>query len=465
MPQQQRGCANNFQKRLAASVATGLVTSAVLVVLAFPSLRIRVLPSRNNPMFVSGAARNATVESEVGSDTANNVAELHRMEQRLRELELELRRPEQSHAMQRYEELRQERCPGPPGKEPPGVQFILRLQNAANCSNARFLVPERGMLFGSGDGGMGFSAEMGPAMWFLGVAICSGRIYAKDTDPENELLRNVSSVFAPLSTCETPPVDVLRRARVGASSANIFTSKEQVLRQRGVWITLEGVHLMSQYFTGFAMPAETYKAAAAMFFLRLTDHARHRVESALKASLPDDFDPERAISLPVHGANDKCGWLVGEGGGWSGCHSFEKLMNLCNLIRQYDPKIRDIILTSDNRSILDAGRAWGNKSGWRFIFNDADQVGRGSGRSSFVRSDTLTMLTTLHMTLRGKYFVLNRNSDWHELISILVESGGCSFVRDPMSIYLDQQENGKFMLCGARNRGDPTSICYSRPAR
>jgi hypothetical protein len=187
-----------------------------------------------------------------------------------------------------------------------------------------------------------------------------------------------------------------------------------------------------------------------MFFLRLTDHARHRVESALKSSLPDDFDPERAISLPVRGT-DKC-FRESE------CHSFEKLMKLCNLIRQYDPKVRDIILTSDSRSTLDAGRAWGNKSGWRFIFNDADQVGRGSGKAINKNSpidleaDMLTMLTTLHMTLRGKYFVLNGNSFWHTLISILVERGGCSFVRDPILIYLDQQNHGDFMLWGVRNR-------------
>jgi hypothetical protein len=50
--------------------------------------------------------------------------------------------------------------------------------------------------------------------------------------------------------------------------------------------------------------------------------------------------------------------------------------------------------------------------------------------------------------MRGKYFILNCFSNFHNLLRLLVKHGGCAFVSQPVVVCLNQQQNAKFKICG-----------------
>mmetsp|Transcript_29999 Transcript_29999/g.82308 ORF Transcript_29999/g.82308 Transcript_29999/m.82308 type:complete len:472 (+) Transcript_29999:56-1471(+) len=340
-------------------------------------------------------------------------------------------------------DLLRESCPGPPGTEPAGARYIFRKQNPRKCETAKFMVSFAGGLFGCGNAGLGFGAEMGPALALLSNALSTGYIYAYNT-LANKNFFNRSSIFQPLSKCNTP--DSAEVSRVPEVDCNEFHGG-RIMRCRRFWGTASKQALRNPNLPGFGIEQGHFQAAAYLFFLRLTDRARAVVEDALRASLPKDFRPDRAIAMPIRGSSDKCGHE-------SQCLSFEQYMQLAEAIRNYDPNVRDIIFTSDNATMTDSARRFDNStSRWRFIFNARDAEGRQGWRGTFstLETQTLISITSLHLQLRGKYYILNGNSHWHQLIGRLVSEGGCQFVTDPMVVWLDQQDN-KFRLCGIMNQ-------------
>merc|ERR1712232_45706 len=129
-------------------------------------------------------------------------------------------------------------------------------------------------------------------------------------------------------------------------------------------------------------------------------------------------------------------------------------------IRRYDPTVSDIILTSDSGAFLAEAQHGSKHFGWRFIFNSLDLSGsKNKGwrpKNNSFEEPTIKLLTSLHLQMRGKYFVLNGNSWWNSLIGALASSaGGCSFVSNPMILNLDKEKNKNYLLCGINNRENP----------
>jgi hypothetical protein len=58
----------------------------------------------------------------------------------------------------------------------------------------------------------------------------------------------------------------------------------------------------------------------------------------------------------------------------------------------------------------------------------------------------ISFFSTLHLQLRGKYFILNCGSNFHALISMLIKHGGCGAVNKPHVFCLNEQF-GKFRIC------------------
>eukprot|EP00928_Gymnodinium_smaydae_P081434 TRINITY_DN64961_c0_g1_i1.p1 TRINITY_DN64961_c0_g1~~TRINITY_DN64961_c0_g1_i1.p1 ORF type:complete len:513 (+),score=99.75 TRINITY_DN64961_c0_g1_i1:53-1591(+) len=362
-------------------------------------------------------------------------------------------------------DLFRETCPGPAGKEPHLVRFISRLQNPKDCKAARLLIPYGGVynggLFGAGNGGLGFGAELGPATCLLSLAVSRGRIYMKNENRTHENFFDTSKLFRPLSNCSAPSMaEVLSAAALNPDLK--LDRNDRVMTVLGHWQSPETVDLENTTLPGFSLPPRYFQAAASLYFMRLTDDMRQSVESMLRKSLPPDFDPERAISMPVRAQADKCGGGALADGkknkGESQCLSFQDLMRLAESIRRYDPEVRDIILTSDSADVIAQARAVPASSGWRFIFNSEDASGREGGgwrppREAF-ELPTKKSLLSLHLQMRGKYFVVNGNSHWGDLIALLASNaGGCSFTSDPMVIDLRTQA-GNFFVCGVKNQDD-----------
>ena len=210
---------------------------------------------------------------------------------------------------------------------------------------------------------------------------------------------------------------------------------------------------------------------AAQYYMRLLPSAAAWIEKVLTSALPADFDPSQTISLPMRESLDKCG-------AESECFgSFEPYSKLLEKLRAEDPSLRNVIITSDNAGILAEARNWSLLQGerWRAIFNPLDS-GAGTGYWSKEKRKegdpaqfVLTFLSTLHLQLRGRYFILNGNSHFHNLIGDLVASGGCRFVPSPQFYWLHRVQtrgDNSFLLCsGFKALADKTPVCSARFAQ
>jgi len=192
-----------------------------------------------------------------------------------------------------------------------------------------------------------------------------------------------------------------------------------------------------------------FRAAAMMYWMRLVPSAAEWIEKVLTAAIPSDFDANRAIALPMRESLDKCGHE-------SECFgAFGQYALLAEKLRAEVPALRWIIITSDNREILDQAREWSRQQGdrWRVIFNPLD-TGEGTGFWSVEKRSqkdpvrfVLSFLSTLHLQLRGKYYILNGNSHYHTLIGEIIAHGGCRFVAKPVIYWLNKSPDKRFLLC------------------
>jgi len=168
--------------------------------------------------------------------------------------------------------------------------------------------------------------------------------------------------------------------------------------------------------------------------------------------------------MPIRGT-DKCG-------GEATCISFASHMEIADEIRNQHPEIRYIILSSDDKSVISNATLEASKpeGKWRFLINSFDSQARlqGStvGSKDAEKSETempmalLQPLSSLHLQLRAKYFVLNGNSIWHGLIGKLVQHGGCGFCSGISIRWLDKETNPKYLSCGWTNEKNP--LCVER---
>ena len=109
-------------------------------------------------------------------------------------------------------------------------------------------------------------------------------------------------------------------------------------------------------------------------------------------------------------------------------------------------QVNTIILTSEDEEVLNTDRTPYTQTGWRFILNVGD-VAHATGnvvlqqQTANVTMDSvfLSMLSSLHLILRGKYFLLNCASNFHALIKVLVDEAGCSLMPRPMTVCLNEQ--------------------------
>jgi len=177
-----------------------------------------------------------------------------------------------------------------------------------------------------------------------------------------------------------------------------------------------------------------------------------KVEQALRDSLGDtcDFDPSRTISMPIR-ASDKCvGEMHREGQGQmdgeSECFSsLERYMEMAEQIRKVDPQVNTIILTSEDERYLEYRHQYTQDGRWRFIVNRAD-VGAGTGSIDVLEKTYSSMdehfvsfFSTIQLQLKGKYFILNCSSNFHQLIRKLAKYGGCTPTTNAVIYCLEEQ--------------------------
>lgn len=181
--------------------------------------------------------------------------------------------------------------------------------------------------------------------------------------------------------------------------------------------------------------ADEFVAGIYLYLMRLNRHTSARVNSWMKEIIPCDLDPERTISLPIR-ASDKC---IGEfrldsgfgvrrfsfhiyqpnywrnltlstfalkSQGETSCVSFQTYMELAEIIREHDPLVDTILLSSEDARFVEGRHNFSKEMDtkrppWRFILNTKD-VMQGSGDRQKLDGHTLdevfmSFYTTLQM--------------------------------------------------------------------
>mmetsp|Transcript_16468 Transcript_16468/g.62618 ORF Transcript_16468/g.62618 Transcript_16468/m.62618 type:complete len:168 (-) Transcript_16468:345-848(-) len=116
-------------------------------------------------------------------------------------------------------------------------------------------------------------------------------------------------------------------------------------------------------------------------------------------------------------------------------------MTVCNSLKKLYPKIKNIVLTTEDPHYLQEWPEWttGEEGrDWRFILNPRD-VHQGTGgnianKERGVLKETFdkdiskgeilsAMMSSLYLQLHGRYLVLMCHSNWHRLIERFAQAG------------------------------------------
>jgi len=204
-----------------------------------------------------------------------------------------------------------------------------------------------------------------------------------------------------------------------------------------------------------------YESAAAQFLLRPNAMMRDHIRETLEASGVLNVNPEHTISMPIRGS-DKCD-------AESECPPFSQYMKIANEIRKMDPRVENIILTSEDPKYLEEYPEWqngGEGRNWNFIL-DVRDVHQGTGgnigqkhkeqlkhdvfNKGVGKVDVLkSMMGSLYMHMFSKYAVLNCHSNWHRLIMHMHEAG-CTASSRPIALCVGHQDKLGIHQCAMLN--------------
>ncbi len=164
---------------------------------------------------------------------------------------------------------------------------------------------------------------------------------------------------------------------------------------------------------------------------------RKEIDERLKKSLPVDLNPDRTLGVPIR-RSDKCFGhdIEGSAKGELDCPSLETYLQSVKEFIKFDPLIDTIIITSEDNAACSEFIELVKKEipSLRIVTNVGD-VQQGTGSASKLESykegasnaDVIaSALTSLHMHLRARYFVLTTKSSWTSSIAILARVYGFS---------------------------------------
>lgn len=191
-------------------------------------------------------------------------------------------------------------------------------------------------------------------------------------------------------------------------------------------------------------------------------HACHRIKAALiylwrpqpwlvtvledniRASIPDWFNPQTAVGMPVR-ASDKChGHDLGHSArGEMHCITFEGLMDVANSARVMDRTLDTLIFTTEDPKLVQEVRTFNDKQPadkkWKMVYNVRD-VMQGTGSASAVAITTKgvtstqkvleSALTSMHLQLRARVLLMRYTTSWNLCAKTLFDSDMVTYAAD-----------------------------------
>jgi len=170
-----------------------------------------------------------------------------------------------------------------------------------------------------------------------------------------------------------------------------------------------------------------------LYLMRMQPSLLEAVTKAVEKSRPADLNPENTLGLPIR-ASDKC---FAE----SDCLSFAQYMDLVAAFMEREKEegneIKNIILTSESKAMIDARLEYDGKIGGATFFINSDDSMQGSGRPRHYKNEVLVQegispnqimastLTALNLQLYSKITIANCCSNFHKFMMQVRQYAGC----------------------------------------
>eukprot|EP00468_Gymnochlora_sp_CCMP2014_P003946 CAMPEP_0167762342 /NCGR_PEP_ID=MMETSP0110_2-20121227/12710_1 /TAXON_ID=629695 /ORGANISM="Gymnochlora sp., Strain CCMP2014" /LENGTH=472 /DNA_ID=CAMNT_0007649197 /DNA_START=110 /DNA_END=1528 /DNA_ORIENTATION=- len=287
--------------------------------------------------------------------------------------------------------------------------------------------------------------------------------------------RSTLCYFRPISSCYPPLYPRSQKDFRKASEITEADDDIQVITFEGAWwpmgatnpfkINVTTASGESKMVTALAKPkASTYWSVAALQYLwRPSEDLTHKINRDLEIlKLSEKVVPEKTIAMPVR-ASDKCfGHKVAySASGEEKCITLDTYMERAEDVRKQHPEVDTIIFTSESPKMVENSKAYGKDGRWKFVYNTIDVMpGTGSTNEDTLKGFNTrskgieSALTSLHMQLRAKYFIVPYSprrqrpySSWLHSIANLARSADLTFVPETVIVdvhrgkYFTSQDN------------------------
>mmetsp|Transcript_33948 Transcript_33948/g.81234 ORF Transcript_33948/g.81234 Transcript_33948/m.81234 type:complete len:460 (+) Transcript_33948:455-1834(+) len=276
-------------------------------------------------------------------------------------------------------------------------------------------------------------------------------------DPDGRSIQTRECYFEPLSSCKLSDVDKIdfdpknKAVQVLKSHDSDYDrSARTVYSSHSIWFKLTR---MKFAFTGLPKTGHsemTISAASLAYYFRPKPWLVKEIDERIRNSIPADLNPDRTIGVPIR-RSDKCHGhsIKGSARGELDCPSLPKYLEGIKHFLDLDPLIENVIVTSEDKSACDEFLVLVRQElpKLRVIINEGDvQQGTGSGSKleSYVQGAAnanviASALTSMHLHLRARYFVVTSKSTWTSTIAVMARTYG--FASDVMVIDIGPNVN------------------------
>jgi len=246
--------------------------------------------------------------------------------------------------------------------------------------------------------------------------------------------------FQPLTSCKLSDVDTLHTSDKAAELKEASDEYDRTIRTlysaRKPWYRLTGQKFSWTGLGGDVDHSSILMVAATLaYYLRPKPYLRDEIDKRLRQALPADIDPDRTIGVPIR-RSDKCygHTIEGSAKGELDCPPLDVYLNGVKKFLDFDPLVENVIVTSEDKAACDEFVVLMKKElpQLRIILNVGDvQQGTGSGSKleTYVEAASnadvvASALTSMHMHLRARYFVITSLSTWTSTIAVMARVYG-----------------------------------------
>jgi len=345
----------------------------------------------------------------------------------------------------------------PSVEDEPVIRHIWEHQHPQNCSKMKFIVWK----FPPKSSSRNIGSIYTNAMRWLPQAMVHDRILIFD-DRDWSLAdcpsKNSECYFEPITNCSIKDLDSVppsERFQIKDLTKAGVTRLVHAHRNTRIWKAPASwwMHEDTLKLEAWFWPAKSLQhgcrtwSAAIYFMLRPKQWVQKAVDARLAGSFPPDFDPTRTVGMPIR-ASDKCfGHRVRNSApGERQCLPPEKFWAVAEKIREYDPTVDTVLLSSEDRSwvakLTQLAAASAKK--WRVVTNKGDHMA-GSGSATYfqqlskkgnfsLREQMVDALSSLQFQMRSRYLLVSFDSSFLLLMHVWHLSDSGTFSNRRMQI-------------------------------